>query len=121
MDNYNLKYDELNDFSIQVYAFFKDIKKNSISIEKKRKLYLLIMDLETITKRQKMRFLLYYNLMPNNNGDKLTFSDVSKIYNCSGSAIRNSIIRVRHTIARLEDRKKKNELLEIMEDWRENG
>ena len=115
-----MKYDELNDFSIQVHAFFKDIRKNSISIEKKRKLYLVIMGLETITEKQKRRFLLYYNLMPNDNGEKVTFSDVSKVYNCSGSAIRNSIVRVRNTIARLEDRKNRNKLLEIMEDWREN-
>ena len=115
-----MKYDELNNFSIQVHDFFRDIRKNNMSIEKKEKLYLIIMGLETRTNKQKERFLLYYDLMPNSNEEKLTFSDIGEICNCSVSAIRNSILRVRSEIATLEDRKKRKELLEIIKDWREN-
>ena len=65
-----------------------------------------IKGLEDGTQKQKRRFLMYYNLMPNSNNNILNYSDIAKMESCSISAIKTSIISIISYLVRLEDSQK---------------
>lgn len=107
--------DDLDLYSAKVREFLAKIRKQSISEEKKKIFYLIVEELENRTALQKERFLLYYRLMPNND-EKLTLWDIAKKYNCTSNAIRYSIIKITAVIARIKDKEKREQILEIIED-----
>lgn len=96
---------EKDKFSLQVHNFLDDIRIKNIDKNKKILLADFIKDLENGTEKQKRRFLMYYNLMPNNN-NILNYSDIAKIEGCSISAIKTSVISIVSYLVRLEDNQK---------------
>lgn len=68
----------------------------------------IIMDLidkdDTVTDNEKERFSLYYGL--NTNGkEPLNFRQISKVYECSDSAIRNSVYSMKRKLLKYTDTK----------------
>ena len=93
-------------FSLQVHNFLDDIRIKNIDKNKKVLLADFIKDLQNGTEKQKRRFLMYYNLMPNSNNNILNYSDIAKMESCSMSAIKTSIISIISYLVRLEDSQK---------------
>lgn len=96
---------EKDKFSLQVHNFLDDIRIKDVDKNKKALLADFIKDLENGTEKQKRRFLMYYNLMPNNN-NILNYSDIAKMEGCSISAIKTSVISIVSYLVRLEDSQK---------------
>lgn len=113
-------YSTLDIFSEKVHNFIDTIRKKNISADRREKLYFIIMDLKERTETQKIRFLLYYDLMPNKNEKKLTLTDIGKMYNCSASAVRNSILRVVSSVSRVRDEEKQKQILDIIGNEEKN-
>ena len=97
---------EKDKFSSQVHNFLGNIKIKNIDENKKILLADFIKGLENGTEKQKRRFLMYYNLMPNSNNNVLNYSDIAKMEGCSISAIKTSIISIISHLVRLEDSQK---------------
>lgn len=98
IENLELEYEETE-------KFLKKVKKGMISAEEKNTLYLLVMQLKNRTETQKERFLLYFNLKPNESNN-YKFTELGKIQGCSSNAIRYSIIRIRSALANLKHEKR---------------
>lgn len=96
---------EKDRFSFQVHNFLDDIRIKNIDKNKKELITDFIKDLKNGTEKQKRRFLMYYNLMPNSS-KILNYSDIAKIENCSTSAVKNSIISIVSYLVRLEGSQK---------------
>ena len=108
-----MEYGELKRFNGIVENFLSDARNGKISRIQRINFYNFVWNLEKRTETQKIRFLLYYDLMPNKNEKKLTYSDIGKAYNCSISAIRISIIEVKNTFSRI-GKEKTEKLLKII-------
>ena len=85
--------------------FFIKLKKGLISNEKKKDLYDLVISLNDRTDLQKERFIIMYNLKSNLD-IKYNFTSLAKEQNCSCSAIRTSIARIRSALVNLKDDRK---------------
>ncbi len=96
---------EKDNFSLQVHNFLDDIRIKDIDKNKKILLVDFVNNLKNGTEKQKRRFLMYYNLMP--NSDKvLSYTDIAKMEGCSISAIKSSIISIVSYLVRIEDSQK---------------
>lgn len=96
---------EKDRFSLQVHNFLDNIRIKNIDKNQKELIIDFIKDLGNGTEKQKRRFLMYYNLMPNIN-NIFNYSDIAKMENCSISAIKTSVISIVSYLVRLEDSKK---------------
>lgn len=85
--------------------FFIRLKNGWVSKEKKKLLYNLVISLDNATKLQKERFILFYNL---NSKLKIKYnlSSLGREQNCSSSAIKYSISRIRSFLVNLTDSRK---------------
>lgn len=90
-----------------VDLFFIRLKNGWVSEEKKQLLYELVISLDNATKLQKERFILFYNLDSKSNL-KYNLSSLGREQNCSGSAIKYSISRIRSFLVNLTDSCKEN-------------
>lgn len=98
-------------FSLKIHSFLDTIRIKKIAKSNKVILTSFIENLEKATEKQKRRFLMYYNLMP--NSDKvLSYTDIARLEGCSISAIKNSILAIILQLIKLEDSQK--ELLLII-------
>lgn len=95
--------------------FFIRLKHGWVSEEKKKMLIDLVMSLEQATIIQKERFISVYNLysLP---GIKYNLSRVAKEQNCSNSAVRSSVVRVKNFLVNLKNVEKKYIFSEIIKD-----
>ena len=97
-----------------VDLFFMRLKHGWVSTEKKKLLYNLVLSLDEATKLQKERFILAYNLKSEPN-IKYNLSSIAKEQNCSPSAVKYSIVRIRCFLVNLID-EIKNIFLSIIKD-----
>lgn len=98
----------------EVDLFFIRLKHGWVSNQKKEKLYKLVLSLENATPLQKERFILIYNLKSQQD-IKYNLSSLGRKQNCSPSAVRRSICRVRTFLVNLKDEKKQI-FLELIKD-----
>ena len=96
--------------------FFIRLKRGWVSEEKKKMLYDLVLSLDTATELQKKRFILAYNLKSEPN-IRYNLSSIAKRQNCSPSAIRYSVGRIRNFLVNLSDEKMSIFLNIIMDDY----
>lgn len=96
----------------EVDLFYIRLKKGWVSDNEKQKLYELVINLEERTKSQKERFILFYNLKKEQS-EKYNYTSLGKKESCASSAIRYSVVRIKHTLANLEGERKK-EFLDIV-------
>ena len=89
----------------EINSFFKNLKDGKISEEKKRLLYDLVINLDNATELQKERFILVYNLQSIPN-IKYNISNIARKQNCSPSAVKYSIGRIRNYLINLKSEKK---------------
>ena len=94
--------------------FFIRLKHNWVSKEKKKKLYELVIGLENATNLQKERFISVYDLQCVFNR-KYNLSHIAKKQNCSSSAVRYSVSRIRNFLVNLQD-ERKTIFLQIIKD-----
>lgn len=80
------------DFCEYFFEFLKNVRNGIVPKEDTKKLYEIVMNMEELTENQKRRFTLYYGL--NSNRKLLKYSDIGRMENCSGDAIKQSISRV---------------------------
>ncbi len=92
-------------FSLKVHSFLDTIRIKEINKNNKIILTNFIENLEKATEKQKRRFFMYYNLMPNSN-KILSYTDIARLENCSISAIKNSILAIILQLIKLEDSQK---------------
>ena len=94
---------------VEVDKFLLKVKNGDISKLYKNILYNLVMDMKEKTIKQKNRFVLYYNIIPNQD---ITYSmaDLARLQGCSSSAVRYSILTIRHALIN----HKKEEFIEII-------
>lgn len=96
---------EKDKFSLQVHNFLDNIRIKDVDKNKKALLADFIKGLDNGTEKQKRRFLMYYNLLPNRN-NILNYSYIAKMEGCSISAIKSSVISMVSYLVRLENSQK---------------
>lgn len=96
---------EKQDFSTKIHNFLNSLRTKTISEKQKLLLSTFVSDLKKGTESQKRRFLMYYNLIPNNN-NLLGYTDIAEIEHCSSSAIRTSVGAIILQLIKLEDSQK---------------
>ncbi|MCI8444635.1 MAG: hypothetical protein HFJ37_05785 [Clostridia bacterium] len=101
----NSRHSEKYNFSMKVHNFLDSLRTKNLDKKQKSLLSTFINNLKNGTEIQKRRFLMYYNLIPNND-ELLGYCDIGKIEHCSGSAIRTSISAIILQLVRLEDPQK---------------
>lgn len=101
----NSKSFEKQDFSMKVHNFLDNLRTKTLDEKQKSLLLTFINELKKGTESQKRRFLMYYNLIPNNN-KLLGYTHIAEIEHCSSSAIRNSVGAIILQLVRLEDSQK---------------
>lgn len=85
-----------------VYRLIDFLKANKLNDMQKKTVYNIIMSLENKTEKQKIRFVMYYNL-DTSQTKKNSLSSIGEYFKCSASAIRFSIVAVRGALIRLND------------------
>lgn len=86
--------------------FYIRLKNGWVSPKEKKMLYELVINLNNRTNCQKERFILFYNLKQEQT-EKYNYTSLGKIQNCSGSAIKYSISRIKNALANLDEERKK--------------
>lgn len=100
---------EGRDRSSTVLLLVDLIKESKLDSDQITKIINIINNLSIATENQKKRFMMYYGL--NTNGIKSkNFTEIAKIYGCTVSAIRCSVITVKNKLSRL------NEEFDIIEE-----
>ena len=95
--------------------FFIKLKMGLVSSESKKRLYELVMGLEKSTQCQKERFILLYSLNPNQK-EKYNYTSLGRKEGCTGTAIKNSVSRMKNILVNLEDDKREIFLHIIKDD-----
>lgn len=93
-------------YSFVVHNFLENLRKNKICENKKISVSKFINNLSNCTEKQKQRFLIYYNLIPNNKRI-LNYNDIGKIENRTSSSIKTSIVSISSKLVNLKDEEKK--------------
>ncbi len=76
-------------------------KQNLLNTEQKSKIRTIVNSMSKRTENQRNRFILYYNLIPTET--KARLCDLAKACNCSTSAIRSSVMRIRNNLIHVEN------------------
>lgn len=99
-----------------VSSLIELIEQSKLNINQRTQIIEIIENLNIATETQKERFLMYYGL--NKNGTKSkNFTEISKLYGCTPSAIRLSVVTVKNKLSRLN---KEFEILEKIVNSFEN-
>lgn len=85
-----------------VYPLIEAAKENKLNEQQKARFYNVVKNLETGTEQQKERFLIFYNLELGQT-QNYRLCDLSRKFNCSSSAIRFSIFRIRNRLVNSND------------------
>ena len=80
------------------------LKKDLLNDSEKEIVYNIVMGLKGKTEKQKARFCMYYSLGPNSK-EKNTMSKIAKFYQCTDSAVRNSINMITFALCRVSEDK----------------
>ena len=89
---------KFEDKSIIIDKFIELAKKSKLNSEQKK----IIENLNETTETQKERFILYYGL--NEFGpDVKNLNKIAKIYGCTASAVRGSVISVKNKLSKLNE------------------
>lgn len=105
---------EKEEYYNKVTKFLKEIRIKDLEIEKKQKIYNIVMSLDERTENQKRRFILYYNLTPQANSKCMTYAAIARRDGCTQNAIPQSVIKVMASVRRLKD-ERRDLLLKIID------
>ena len=80
-----------------------ELAENSkLNNEQKDRIVEILDNMDILTETQRERFIMYYGL--NTNGlDFRTLEKIAKIYKCSTSAVRLSVVTVKQKLVRLDE------------------
>lgn len=93
---------KFEDKSIIIDKFIELAKKSKLNCEQKKRIVHIIENLNETTETQKERFILYYGL--NEFGpDAKNLNIIAKIYGCTASAVRGSVISVKNKLSKLNE------------------
>lgn len=85
-----------------IETLIKLAKTSKLNNEQKKKIVKVLDNMDIITETQRERFIMYYGL--NTNGlDFSNLAKIARIYNCTTSAIRLSVVTVRNKLVRLDE------------------
>lgn len=85
-----------------VNTLIKLAKTSKLNNEQKDRIVKILDNTDILTETQRERFIMYYGL--NTNGlDFRNLEKIAKIYKCSISAVRLSIVTAKNKISKLED------------------
>jgi len=90
-----------NEFMREISLFLNKLKKDEIDLEKKQKLYDIVINMEQCTEIKKRRFILYYNLK-NDNEKRMSFDGIGKNENCTGNAVKQAVLKITCRLAKLK-------------------
>lgn len=86
--------------SVLVYDFLKTLRERKVTERKKQAFFNFIDNLDQGTEIQKRRFKMFFNVKEN---EKLEgYSSIGRKENCSCTAIRSSVIRIRAILVNLK-------------------
>lgn len=105
------------DFCYEIKRLLMRMRREDLE-ENKKTIYNIVNNLDSVSKEDVRRFVLYYDLDFNNNV-KLTYSQIAKIENCSYETARKSVIRLRYALMNIEG-KDKNILLDLIKEMIED-
>lgn len=89
-----------DDRSKTVNTLIELAKTSKLNDEQKNKIVEILDNMDILTETQRERFIMYYGL--NTNGlDFRKLIKIAKIYNCSTSAVRLSVVTVKQKLVRL--------------------
>lgn len=89
-----------------IKMFLTKLKKGLIKDETRKRLYKLVINLNKRTEKQKERFILLYNLKPNQK-EKYNGTSLANEQGCTLSAIKYSVIRVKSNLVNLKGEEKR--------------
>lgn len=88
--------------SLTIDTLLELAKKSKLNNNQKNKIVQIVENMDNVTETQRERFIMYYGL--NTNGlDFKNMKKIAKIYKCTISAIRISIVSVRNKLVRLNE------------------
>ena len=100
-----------------VGTLVKLAENSKLNNEQKDRIVEILDNMDILTDTQRERFIMYYGL--NTNGlDFRTLEKIAKIYKCSTSAVRLSVVTVKQKLVRLEEEFKI--IAEIVKECTEN-
>lgn len=85
-----------------VMKLLKCLKMNLLNDDEKEIVYNIVMNLKGKTEKQKTRFNMYYSLGPNSK-EHNPISKIANFYDCSESAIRDSIRTISFALYRISE------------------
>ncbi|MBP3596892.1 MAG: hypothetical protein J6J60_05800 [Clostridia bacterium] len=101
-----------------VSTLIKLAENSKLNNEQKDRIVEILDNMDIITETQRERFIMYYGL--NTNGlDFRTLDKIARIYECSTSAVRFSVVTVKQKLVRLEDEFKI--IIDIVKECTENN
>lgn len=80
-----------------VYELLELLKANKISNTSKKKIYIMVNNMNNRTDNQKEKFCMFYNLLEKEK-QNYRLCDMARYYNCTSSNIRSSIGRIRNSL-----------------------
>lgn len=80
-----------------VYELLELLKANKISNTSKKKIYIMVNNMNNRTDNQKKKFCMFYNLLEKEK-QNYRLCDMARYYNCTSSNIRSSIGRIRNSL-----------------------
>ena len=103
--------EEKEDFSLLVHNFLKSIRAKEIPESKIKEFFEFVDNLKEGTDIQKRRFFMFFDVKENQKLE--TYTSISKKENCTCSAIRNSVNRIRSLLVWVKD-EERNNLIKII-------
>lgn len=101
-----------------IETLIKLAKTSKLNDEQKKKIVEVLDNMDIITETQRERFIMYYGL--NTNGlDFSNLARIARIYNCTTSAIRLSVVTVKNKLVRLDEEFKI--IVDVVKECTENN
>lgn len=93
---------KVKDKSSVVDELLELAKKTKLNSTQKKRILNIVENLDNATETQKERFIIYYGF--NDNGMNFrNLTKIAKVYGCTPSAVRTSVVSVRNKLIRLKE------------------
>lgn len=77
-------------------------KESKLNNNQKKKIINIVENMNFATETQKERFMMYYGLSENGIKSR-NFTEIAKMYGCTVSAVRFSVVTVKNKLSRLNE------------------
>ena len=85
-----------------VYSLLKILRTKQINEYHRKTIFNIVMRIPNKTIKQKMRFIDFYGLNPQNR-KRCTLNSIAEENNCTANAIRTSVVTIKSALTRISD------------------